>query len=37
MKSLKLIGAGLFSKVYSADALDYVIITKKDYKRSDGL
>ena len=31
MKSLKLIGAGLFSKIYSADALDYVIITKKDY------
>jgi len=30
MKSLKLIGAGLFSKVYSNDALDYVIITKKD-------
>ncbi|NLA08587.1 MAG: hypothetical protein GX873_02780 [Parcubacteria group bacterium] len=31
MKGLKLIGKGLFSKVYSTDDLDYVIINKNDY------
>ena len=31
MKGLKLIGAGLFSKVYSEESLDYVIINKNDY------
>ena len=31
MKDLKLIGKGLFSKVFSNDMLDYVIINKNDY------
>lgn len=31
MKNLKLIGKGAFSKVYSSEVLDYVIITKCDY------
>ena len=31
MKGFKLIGKGLFSKVYSDDNLDYVIINKNDY------
>ena len=31
MKGLKLIGKGLFSKVYSNSDLDYVIINKNDY------
>ena len=31
MKDLKLIGKGIFSKVYSNNSLDYVIINKNDY------
>ena len=31
MKGLKLIGKGLFSKVYFNDNIDYVIINKNDY------